>query len=127
MTTLADVKTGDQFLFVCVTGTVDVNGIALELFGPSNVLAASAQINPDGSMAGQLMAAPDTIPVSLITGYVPFTVGDVLQKDASGETMVCCWSSIQPDGSTNWSASKKHEVIYKSDGWSIIGHINLTG
>lgn len=126
MTTLADVKSGNQFIFVCVAGTVDANGIALELFGPSNVLAASAQINPDGTMAGQLMATPDTIPVSLITGYVPFNVGDVLQKDASGETMVCRWSSIQPDGSTNWSASKGHEVIYKSAGWSVIGHITLS-
>jgi len=125
MTTLADIATGQQFLFVCKAGTIDDTGIALELYGPSNVLAASAQINPDGTMTGQLMATPATIPVSVITGFIPFTVGDVLQKDASGETMVCRWSNIAANGVTTWSASTGHEVIYSSDGWSIIGHIDL--
>jgi len=126
MTTLADITTGQQFLFVCQAGTIDDTGIALQLFGPSNTLAATAQINPDGSMTGQLMAAPNTIPVSVVTGFVPFAVGDVLQKNASGETLVCRWSSIAANGTTTWSASASHEVVYTSDGWSIIGHIDLS-
>jgi len=126
MTTLADVKTGDQFLFVCLAGTIDANGMALSLYGPSNVLAATAQIAPTGAMSGQLMAPSNQIPVSLVSGFVSFTVGDVLQKQSSGETMVCRWSHISPDGTTSWSASQGHEVIYSNEGWSVIGHVQLS-
>lgn len=125
MATLADITVGKQFLFVCQASTIDVNGIALELFGPSNVLAATALITPTGVMTGQLMAEPADIPVSIVSGFVPFTVGDILQKDVSGETMVCRWSSISTDGDTTWSASEGHEVIYATVGWSVINHIDL--
>ena len=123
--TLDEVDTGQQFLFVCLAGTIDDTGMVLSLYGPSNVLAATAKINADGSMTGQLMAPPDEVPVILVVGFIPFSVGDVLMKDASGETMVCRWSSIATDGDTTWSASENHAVIYASDGWSIIGHVDL--
>ena len=127
MVTLADVTVGQQFLFVCQATAIDPTaGMTLALYGPSNVLAANAQIDTNGAMTGQLQAAPGDIAVSLVTGFVPFAVGDVIQRNSSGETMVCRWSNIATDGTTTWSASEVHAVIYASDGWSVIGHIDLT-
>lgn len=126
MDSLATVTTGQQFLFVCQATSIDVNGMGLELFGPSHVLAAIAQIGPDGSMTGRLQDTPANIPVTIVTGFAPFAVGDVVQKNTSGETMVCRWSGIQANGIATWSSSASHEVTYATDGWSVIGHIDLT-
>lgn len=127
MSTLADITVGQQFLFVCQATAIDpATGMTLALYGPSNVLAATAQIDTNGAMTGQLQSSPDTIPVSIITGFTPFAVGDVIQRESSGETMVCRWSNIATDGTTTWSASEGHGVIYASDGWSVIAHIDLT-
>ena len=126
MTTLADLKVGNQFLFVCQVESITDNGIGLDLYGPSNQLAAQALINPQGAMSGSLMNTPGEIPVTIVTGFVPFSVGDILQKDSSGETMLCRWSNITPEGVITWSASVTHEVVYSSDGWSVIGHFDLS-
>lgn len=124
MTTLADIKVNDQFLFVCLATEIDDTGMSLSLYGPSNILAAVAKINADGSMTGQLAAIPSDIPVTLVTGFVPFTIGDVLENEVSGETMVCRWSEITDDGNSVWSSSVGNsKVIYSPTGWTVIGHV----
>ena len=125
MTTLADLTAGQQFLFACsVTAADQVTGISLGLYGPGRVQAATAVISPAGVMSGQLAAAPDLVPVTLVTGFAPVSVGDVMEA-VSGETMVCRWSQIDADGTVTWSSSADHRVIYPAAGWNIIGHVTL--
>jgi len=125
MTTLADLQPGQQFLFACqVTALDPVAGLSLALYGPGRTEAATAVISPQGAMTGQLAAAPDQVPVTVVTGFAPVSVGDVLQN-GGGETYVCCWSQISPDGSVTWSASADHKVTYPAAGWTVIGHVTL--
>lgn len=126
MTTLADLGAGDQFLFaVQVTAVDQVTGFSLALYGPGRVQAAAATISPAGVMAGQLADTPDQVPVTLVTGFVPVGVGDVLEREDTGETAVCRWSQIQPDGTVLWSSSAARRVVYPASGWSVIGHVSL--
>ena len=126
MTTLADLQPGEQFLFACQVTAVDqVTGMSLSLFGPGRVEAATAVIAPNGAMTGQLAAPPDQVPVTIITGFAPVGMGDVMQSDSTGETMVARWSSIGPDGTVTWSSSAHHAVIYPAYGWTNIGHVDL--
>ena len=126
MTTLSEVNVGDQFLFACqVTSKDATTGIGLALYGPGRVEAATATIAPAGTMSGQLAAPPDQVPVNLVTGFAPVSVGDVMENTVTGETSLCRWSQINPDGSVIWSSSPSHRVVYPSAGWSVIGHVNL--
>jgi hypothetical protein len=125
MTTLADLKTGDQFLFACQVVSKDVNGLGLALYGPGRVQAATALIAPTGAMTGSLSATPDQVPVTIVTGFVPVSVGDVLENSVSGETAVCRWSQINKDGTVVWSSSASSRVIYPSSGWVVISHVTL--
>lgn len=126
MTTLADLGQGDQFLFACqVTALDQVTGLSLALYGPGRVQAAAATISPAGVMAGQLAAAPDQVPVTLVTGFVPVSVGDVLENEQTGETAVCRWSRIQPDGTVLWASAAAGRVVYPASGWAVIAHVNL--
>ena len=126
MTTLADLTVGTQFLFATEVTSVDAQaGIGLALYGPGRTEAATAVIAPTGAMTGQLAAAPDQVPVTVVTGFTPVSVGDVLESAASGETMVCRWAEIGADGQVMWAASADHKVIYPGTGWTIIGHADL--
>ena len=126
MRTLADLVPGDEFLFACqVTAADPVTGLALALYGPARVQAAAAVISPAGVMSGQLAAAPGLVPVTVVTGFAPVSVGDVLSSDRTGETMVCRWSAIGADGSVTWSAAPVPQVTYPSAGWTVIGHVSL--
>lgn len=125
MTTLADLKSGDQFLFACQVTSLDANGLGLALYGPGRVEAATALIAPSGAMSGQLAASSSQVPVTVVTGFVPVSVGDVLSNSESGETVVCRWSQINPDGAVIWSTSPAHRVIYSASGWVVIGHVQL--
>jgi len=126
-TRLSDLGPGDVFLFICRIKSVDATtGIGLALFGPSRVKAADAVIHTDGSMTGQLTATPDRIPVNIVTGLTPINIGDVLVNDKTGETLVCRWSAVNPDGSVVWSASPaKTSSIYQASGWTIVGQVQL--
>ncbi len=125
MTTLSAVRRGDVFLagFRC-TAADQVAGLTLGLYGPHRDKMADVQIDPGGTITGTLAAAADLIPVQLVTGFAPVSVGDVLQS-AAGETMVCQWTRIGPDGTVLWSSSAGHHVVYPAAGWQIIGHVDL--
>ena len=126
MTTLAEVQPGDQFLFACQVTSLDpTNGIGLSLYGPASIKAADAAIHPDGTMTGNLAATPDQVPINIVTGFVPISVGDLLENADSGQTVVCRWSQINPDGSVVWSASTTRRVVYPAVGWTVIGHFDL--
>lgn len=125
MITLADVTPGTQFLFACQVTTVDAQGTALDLYGPGRTLAAVAVIAPTGVMSGQLSAPPDQVPVTVVTGFAPVSVGDVLENQRTGETAVCRWSQISPDGTVQWASAAAHQVIYPAQGWTVIGHADL--
>lgn len=126
MTTLADLAAGQQFLFaVQITAVDQGTGISLALYGPGRVQAATATISPAGVMTGQLAAAPDQVPVTVVTGFAPVSVGDVLENGESGETAVCRWSVIQEDGTVLWSSSAGHRVVYPAEGWTVISHVDL--
>jgi len=124
MTSLADLRPGDQFLFACQVTTLDGNGLGVALYGPARTEAATATISPAGVMSGQLAAPPDQVPVTLVTGFAPVSVGDVMEN-AAGETLVARWSQISPDGTVTWSSSADHRVIYPAAGWTNIGHLTL--
>jgi hypothetical protein len=126
MTTLADLAPGEQFLMACQVVTIDpVIGMTLSLFGPASAQAGTAVIAPSGAMTGQLMTTPSQVPVDIVTGLAPTTVGDVLTNDTTGETVVCRWSQITPGGQSVWSSSADHLVVYASSGWTVIGHVSL--
>lgn len=125
MTTLADVRRGDVFLAGArCTAADQVAGLTLGLYGPHRDKMADVQITPAGAVTGALAAAPGLIAVQLVTGFAPVSVGDVLQNDA-GETVVCQWTRIGPDGSVLWSSSAGHHVAYPAAGWTVVAHIDL--
>lgn len=125
MTTLADLRSGDQFLFACQVTSVDPTaGTAIALYGPARAQAGTAVISPAGVMSGQLAAAPDQVPVTVVTGFAPVSVGDLMQSDATGETMVCRWSQIGEDGTVTWAAAAGHRVIYPAAGWTVVAHVD---
>jgi hypothetical protein len=125
VTTLAEITTGQEFLFACQVTATDTAGMHLALYGPRLVQAATALIAPDGSMTGQMTAPADQVPVTVVTGFTPVTPGDVLQNDVNGTTMVCRWSVVQQDGTVQWAPSADAAVTYPAAGWSVIAHISL--
>jgi len=125
MTTLADLAVGDEFLFIGqVTALDPVTGLSLSLFGPASAQAGTAVIAPTGAMSGQLAAAPDQVPVTVVTGFAPVSVGDVMQNDRTGETLVARWSQIGADGTVSWASAASHQVIYTAQGWTTVGHVD---
>jgi hypothetical protein len=125
MTMLADLLPGDQFLFACQVTSLDAQaGMGLALYGPDRTIAASSVISPAGVMSGQLAAPADQVPVTVVTGFAPVSVGDVMESEATGETYVARWSQIEADGAVTWSSSADHRVIYPAAGWANIGHVN---
>lgn len=126
MDTLASLQINQQFLFICHVTSVDpTTGTELALYGPGRIQAATATIHPDGTMTGNLAAPPDQVPVNLVTGMVPVSVGDVMENAVTGETAVCRWSQISDDGSVLWSSSPDHRMIYPAKDWSVVGHVSL--
>jgi hypothetical protein len=126
VTTLADLRPGDEFLFIGqVTALDPVAGMTLSLFGPASAMAGSAVIAPTGAMSGQLAAAPGLVPVTVVTGFAPVAAGDVMQNDRTGETLVARWSQIGPDGTVSWASAASHQVVYAAQGWTVIGHVTL--
>lgn len=126
MTTLADLTVGQQFLFACqVTSADPVAGTGLALYGPGRTQAATATIAPTGVMSGQLAAPPSQVPVTVVTGFAPVSVGDVLQNNVTGETYVARWSQISADGEAMWASSAAARVIYPAAGWTTVGHVNI--
>lgn len=122
---LAELQAGDQFLFVASVALTDAAGYHLSLFGPSATAAGAALIGPDGAMSGQLALPAAQVPVTVVTGLAPVTVGDVLESERTGETAVCRWSQVGPDGAVTWSSAAAHQVVYPASGWSVIGHVDL--
>ena len=127
MTVLSDLRRGDLFLYVARVTAVNAHtGMNLDLYGPSRTKTASAHINVDGSMTGQLTDTPNNTPVTTVKAdFSPVAVGDVLENGKTGETVVCRWSGIQSNGAVVWSASVDQKVIYKTDDWTVIGHVDL--
>lgn len=125
MTTLADLKPGDQVIFAFEVTAIDpTNGVSMNLYGPSATLAASGAISPTGALTGQLANPANQTPVTRVTGFAPVAVGDVLQG-SDGSTFVCMWSEIQIDGSTLWSNSPDAKVKYPGTGFTNVGHVTL--
>ena len=127
MASLANVRPGESFVFVFrVTGVDPVNGISLDLYGPRNQKAATAVIAPDGSMAGNLADDPRQIQVTRVTGFTPVSVGDILENERTGETMIVRWTEINPGGQVLWSSSvATNAPRYNAKGWSVVGHIDI--
>ena len=125
MTTLADLKAGQAFIFVAQVTTIDTAGMHLSLFGPASAAGGTALMDASGVLTGALTAAPAQIPVTVVTQFAQVTVGDVLASNASGETFVARTVTVQPDGTYLWSPSPSGGVVYKTDGWTIVGHVTL--
>jgi len=125
VTSLSDLRAGDQFLFVASVTAVDAAGFRLALFGPSATAAGSAVIGPDGAMSGLLALPPSQVPVTVVTGLAPVAVGDVLESQRTGETAVCRWSAVGQDGAVTWSSATARQVVYPAAGWQVIGHVDL--
>lgn len=125
MTTLADLKAGQAFLFVAQVTGIDTAGTHLSLFGPASAAGGTALIAPAGAMTGQLTAPAASIPVQVVTQFAQVTAGDVLSNDATGETVVARAVTVQPDGSYLWSPAPSGGVVYKTGGWTVISHVSL--
>lgn len=125
MTVLTDLGYGDQFLFVAQVTSIDGAGYHLALYGPGAVQAATALIAGDGTMSGNLAAAASVTPVTLVTGFAPVAVGDVLSSDRTGETLVARAAWITPGGQSMWADTPDAKVAYPATGWTILGHVDL--
>ena len=125
MTTLADLKAGQAFMFVAQVTAIDQAGVHLSLFGPASAAGGTALMDPSGVLTGQLTSAAAQIPVTVVTQFAAVSAGDVLSNDTSGETLVARAVTVQPDGSYLWSPSPSGGVPYRTDGWTIIGHVSL--
>ena len=124
MTTLADLRAGEQFLFVAQVTAVDAAGYHLALYGPGAVAAATAVIDPAGVMSGSLSEAPGLVPVTKVTGFAPVAAGDVLASDRTGETMVARAAWITPQGVSMWASTPDAKVAYPAAGWTVISHVS---
>lgn len=125
MTALADLTAGQAFLFVAQVTAIDGAGVHLSLFGPASAAGGTALMDPAGALTGQLTSPAGQIPVTVVTQFAAVSVGDVLASDTTGETVVARAVTLQPDGSCLWSPSPAGGVVYRTDGWTIIGHVNL--
>ena len=125
MTALSDLKPGDEFLFVGNVIAIDAQGYHLGLFGPASFQAAVATIDATGVLAGNLNTSPDQIPITIVTGFTPVSVGDVLTSNRTGETMVARAAWITGDGESMWANTTDAKVSYSAAGWSVIGHVDL--
>ena len=125
MTALADLAAGQAFMFVAQVTAIDTAGVHLSLFGPASAAGGTALMDPSGVLTGQLTSAASQIPVTVVTQFAAVSSGDVLSNDTSGETLVARTVTVQPDGSYLWSSSPAGGVQYRTDGWTIIGHVSL--
>jgi len=127
MTSLLDIRRGDQFLMALRCADRDaVTGLTFNLFSANRAPIGALVIAPAGTFTGQLATTPDQVPVTLVTGFTPLQVGDVLQRVGTGETMVARRVSINLDGSVHWSSSTADGgSTYSADGWQVIGHVVL--
>jgi hypothetical protein len=125
VTVLADLTPGQAFMFVAQVTAIDGAGTHLSLFGPAEAAGGTALMDPSGVLTGQLTTAASAIPVTVVTQFVAVSAGDVLSNNASGETMVARVVTVQPDGTYLWSPAPSGGVVYKTDGWTVIGHVNL--
>jgi len=125
VTTLADLTAGQAFIFVAQVTAIDQAGTHLSLFGPAEAAGGSALMDASGVLTGNLTAAPSQIPVTVVTQFAQVGVGDVLSSNTTGETMVVRAVTVQPDGTYLWSPAPSRGVVYKTDGWTVIAHVNL--
>jgi len=125
VTYLSDLTAGDQFLFVATVASIDDAGFHLNLFGPAATAAGTAVIGPDGTMTGSLSLPADQVPVMVVTGLAPVSVGDVLESATTGETAVCRWTAVDAEGTVTWASAANAMVVYPAAGWSVIGHVDL--
>lgn len=126
MTTLAGVTAGQQILFACQVTAIDAAGYHLALFGPGAVAAGTVVIDSAGVFSGGLAAAPADIPVTVVSGFAPVTVGDVMENTGNGETMVARASWVTPSGQCMWSPAPAGGVAYPADGWQKIGTATIS-
>jgi len=125
MTMLADLKAGQAFIFVAQVTAIDGAGTHLSLFGPAEAAGGTALMDASGALTGQLTSPAAQIPVTVVTQFAQVSTGDVLSSNATGETMVVRAVTVQPDGTYLWSPAPSGGVVYKTDGWSVISHVNL--
>jgi len=125
MTMLADLKAGQAFIFVAQVTAIDGAGTHLSLFGPAEAAGGTALMDASGVLTGQLTSPAAQIPVTVVTQFTQVSTGDVLSSNATGETMVVRAVTVQPDGTYLWSPAPSGGVVYKTDGWSVISHVNL--
>lgn len=125
MTVLADLAAGQAFIFVAQVTAIDTAGVHLSLFGPASAAGGTALMDPSGVLTGQLTTPANQIPVTVVTQFAAVSAGDVLSNNATGTTLVARAVAVQPDGSYLWSSSPAGGVQYRTDGWTIIGHVSL--
>ncbi len=125
MTSLADLKAGQAFMFVAQVTAIDAAGTRLALFGPASAAGGTALMDAGGVLTGQLTSPAAQIPVTVVTQFAQVSAGDVLSNDVSGETVVARAVRVQPDGTYLWSSSPSGGVMYKMQGWTIIAHVSL--
>lgn len=125
MAALADLTPGQAFMFVAEVTAIDAAGTHLSLFGPASAAGGTALMDPAGALTGQLTTPAAQIPVTVVTQFETVGAGDVLSNDATGETMVARAVTVRPDGSYQWSPAPSGGVVYKTDGWTVIGHVSL--
>ena len=125
MTALSDLKAGQAFIFVAQVTAIDQAGTHLSLFGPAETAGGNALMDASGVLTGSLTAAPSQIPVTVVTQFAQGSTGDVLSSNATGETMVARAVTVRPDGTYLWSPAPSGGVVYKTDGWTVINHVNL--
>jgi hypothetical protein len=124
VTALAGLQPGQAFMFVAQVTAADAAGMHVSLFGPASAAGGTALIAPDGTMTGQLTSPATAIPVTVVTQFAQVSAGDVLSNDATGETMVARKVEVTPDGSYQWSPAPAGGVVYKTDGWTVIAHVD---
>jgi hypothetical protein len=122
---LSALTAGQAFMFVAQVTSIDAAGTHLSLFGPANAAGGTALMDGSGVLTGQLTTAASAIPVTVVTQFQTVAAGDVLQNSVTGETVVARWVAVQPDGTYQWSSSPAGGVVYKTSGWTIIGHVSL--
>lgn len=125
MTTLGALTAGQAFIFVAQVVSIDQTGTHLSLFGPASAAGGTALMDPAGVLSGQLTSPATQIPVTVVTAFAAVSAGDVLANDTTGETVVARAVTVQTDGTCLWSPAPAGGVMYRTEGWTIISHVNL--
>jgi hypothetical protein len=119
---LRDVPVGATLLLPCRLVAKTATTATMDTIGEDRQATGQIQVAADRTVTGAWTADPRSQPVRVVA--VAVQVGDVVRNISTGETLVVQAAGLGPDGSY-WSPASAQLPSYVSEGWRVVGHIDL--